>query len=311
MFEEYLLKLIKRLTIVTVKLYGLWPYCFNLKSKSFTTSAFLLVYSMLFPVATLTIFFIYYNHIFAGIKRQYASIAINLIDGLFLYLLAFSYITLYVGNYFKFNKVKKLILIGIHVYERSIKSGKSYLRLLIMFLVKSLICDFLYNYAIITGAFLHSKSQYANFFGAIFITLPPTVVRLVPNLYYCCILSGQLYYHKINNQIKSLCMTIRKDFEKDASTNDRICDEFDKLCVDHIRLTKLINECNKMCSLQVVLYIINQIIATIFNVLIQIASIKRGTHEDNSAISLIVFVLAIYDLYTTFAVCDHIVCEVI
>lgn len=106
-------------------------------------------------------------------------------------------------------------------------------------------------------------------------------------------------------------MTIRKDFEKDASTNDRICDEFDKLCVDHIRLTKLINECNKMCSLQVVLYIINQIIATIFNVLIQIASIKRGTHEDNSAISLIVFVLAIYDLYTTFAVCDHIVCEVI
>lgn len=314
MLEENLLKFIKTLTMFTIKLYGLWPYYFDSKSKTFSTNPFVLIYSVIFPFATSILYFIYSFHIYSNLNHQFTSFVIDLLDDSFVYLITVSYITLYTECFFKQNKVKRLLINGVGVYELYPRNrdGGSYMRHLIMFLLKSLIYDWLYNVLVIAGSFQDSTSPYANFFGGIFIILSPMVVRVVPNMFYGCILSGQYYYRSINNRIKLLWVTIRQMSSENetTTTNEFICDELNRLCMNHISLTRLINECTEICSFQVVLNIINQVIELLFQIVLLTVALKRGTEAFENRYFSIMFALPLFDLYNTFAVCDHIVYEV-
>lgn len=312
MFEENLLKFIKSFTMLTIQLFGLWPYHFDSTSKTFTTNAFFLMYSMAFPFVSFILFVIYFRQIFYNIYITFASFAITLIDDMYMYLLAIAYATLYVGNHLKFGQIKSFLIASLHVFEWKTDEDIRYLRPLILFLLKSLMFDCLYNFLVITGAFQSSDSSYANFFGAVAISLCPTVVRVVPNLYYGCILVGHHYYHKINNRIKSLSVSMRTGLGNEFSSDECISDEFDKLCMNHKIITKLINECNQICSLQVVIYIIIQVNGLLLQIIVRVVLLRRDYETDAKHISfnIILFVALMLDFYTTFAVCDQIVCEV-
>lgn len=319
LFEDRLLKFIEVFTMFTLKLYGLWPYCFDSKSRTFSTNAFLLIYSMTFQFVTLILFLIYNFLIFANLKTQFTSFVIYLIDNLFVYLIAISCIALWIELCLKRNKVKRLLINGLRVYESNTRQnrdgGSGYLRLLIMFLLKSLIYDCLYSGLIVVSPLQESTAtNFANFFGGIVISLVPMVVRVVPNLYYGCILCGRYYYRRINNRLKLLWVTIKQNSENKTPIHESICDELAKLCVDHTNLTKLINECNDICSFQVVLLVVNRVFELIFQIIFRTVVLKRGTIAFDDIYLLtnfIFFVLPLFDLYTTFAVCEHIACEVI
>lgn len=125
MYQEYILKFIGKLTFVTVKLFGLWPYNFDSKSQTFTTNSFFLIYSFIFPWATIILYSIYNRDIFSDLKYAFSSFGIEIICDLYYNVLYILYITLYLGNYWKFNKIKKLIINGPKICTWSDSSEES------------------------------------------------------------------------------------------------------------------------------------------------------------------------------------------
>lgn len=309
MYQEYLVKIIGKLIFITVKLCGIWPYSFDSSSQTFSLNSFFLIYSFIFSSATLILFYIYNTEIFDGQNQEFSSFAIKIISFLYYNVMIILYITLYLGNYCKFNQIKKLLINGCKFCT---SSEDSYVGFLIMFLVKSVVYDFLFIYITIADSFQNSKSPYATVFGAIYITIPPVVIRVVPNLHYGCILGGHFYFRKINSRIKILCKTIRNDLENEP---EHIYDQLERIYLDHLNLTKLINRCNDICSLQIVLYVFSQIIGLLFFTIAQFILFKHyfevyATFVRSLVFSTISIVLIIYDLYATFAACDRIVTEV-
>lgn len=312
MFQEYLLKYIGKITKLTVTLFGLWSYCFDSNTKKFTINVFLLIYSLIFPLASITAYNFYGAEIFADENDVKGSFAIHFIGVLFSNSITALYITLYIGRYFKYTRVKKFIINGIKICTSVDISGDSYVSFLNMYLVKSLVYDCLCNYLVIADFFPKSTSPYACFSGTIFIIVPQVVVRVLPNLYYGCMLGGQFYFRKINKRIKFLCVGIRKGV-KNRTERNYVCNQLDKLSLDHLKLTKLINECNELCSLQVVIYVISQIVALLYEILLHFILLKQNDQYlvNDVTFNISRFVIQIGDLYATFAACDHIMREVI
>ncbi len=301
--EVFFQKFIKILTVSTARLYGLWPHRFDSK----LTSLLFLIYSLAFSSATPIVFFTYYLSIYDNLSYAFNSFAVVLLDDMYLYLIVIQFLTLYLGIYIKHKRIKIFLAQASDMYEASFKMGVRYLRVWIRFLFKSIVYDICFSFVVIVGPFLDSKAPLANVVGAIIINLPPTVVRVVPNLYYGCIMGGQLCYRDINNRIRLL----RSRIDENTVTVDYICEELDQLCIGHFSVTKFMNECNALCSLQVVLLIVYQVIGLQFFVILQVVFLKRGTDFLDNALNIVLFIITMIDLYTTFAVCEHILHEVI
>lgn len=309
MFEQHFLKFIKIFVISTVRFYGLWAYH---RFHSRTTRAFFFVYSMIFAFGSLILFYFYFLNIFSNSTMALTTFAIHLLENIYLGLTAILYITLYAGINLKHKDIERLLVRARHIYETNAKTGVRHLHTTAIYLMKSIIFDLIYSVVLILGPHRHSTSPYANFFGAIIINLPPIVVRVVPNLYYGIITIGQLYYRNINNRIKIL----RSRLENEHPTVNCICGELNEISLDHLRLTQLLNECNELCCLQVVLYSLNIVLWILFEMILQFVLLKRQIVEGSDSyedhyINLVTFAVTIYDFYTTFNVCDRIGHEVI
>lgn len=149
-YTQYIVaKKILLLTFYLVKVFGLWPYNFDLLKRQIDYSFFGVIYSIIVPVLILTL----YVYVLIGSEMYnaathtttFASWTLQFVVS-YSHMVLISYILLYIGQHFQSKQTKlayfkcKKVADCMEEYQRKFVDVKKYI---INFLFKTLVCDFL------------------------------------------------------------------------------------------------------------------------------------------------------------------------
>lgn len=329
-FQRLLFQFHVRYLLILVRLFGVWPYIIDEKSKTVRTTWYLKLY----PLAVIMFFFacVALSHVdeYDSTNIIWHSVAANLL--MFLYGINFvtSFFTAFVDQNNKFKAIEALIerchrLFTLRISKYFLIEEFSYVKLLLLYTFKSKVMIIYSVYCIITRMYLtsilHGFAVLA-YFGTNYVIL------IIPNFFFGMVLTSYFVFKQINLKLKRISQAAISlsaggaDF-KHTYRMQRFCelsDRLDELAVLHLELCKMMNSINSVASLQ----LMNHITLRFTSLLVQLffgyiyVSLWTQLDQDGTQFPIKLFVNSIHtaifnviDLTLLVHVCHMMVVEVI
>lgn len=249
-----------RYTLIIVRMFGVWPYLIDDKSKTVRTCWCLKLY----PLSVL-IFFVAAVALSSSVFKSniiWHSVAANIFMFLYVMFFGMSFLAIFIDQHYKFKAIEALIrrchrLYTIRISKLFVIEEFSFVRLLLLYTFKSIIMIIYACYCIMTRIYLTSIVGYSSFLGFIGSYY---VISIVPNLFYGTMLSLYFLFQQVNIKIKQVSgvanalsavgAEIKQNFRM-----QRFCelsDGLDEIAVLHLELCNIANAINGVVSFQLI-----------------------------------------------------------
>lgn len=263
-------------SLIMIRIFGLWPYAIDRRSKDFKSTWFLKLQPILMGIIFLITFSVIYLKLLPSLYIQWKSDAAKVLMTIFGTLNTFSSLLTYICVYLQTQRVKSIIVRSEEFLVKSqrlltddtIRTVSAFL----LYLFKSffllacftaLVCFKMYIGLPLLPAYVIP-----------FLVLPVVMNATLPNLFFGVILVATVYFERINAKISEIVrianlLTLQK--HKNFGQMHRYCelsDLFDELAVLHMELTRLTQDVCKVANLYMTGYIawliINAIVQKFF-----------------------------------------------
>lgn len=307
-------------TFFIIKVFGLWPYKFQLSSRQMEYSLFSIIYSIFAPCIILCAYVYIGSDLYSESSKNppskvFTSEPLQMIVFLYSYLVIISYVILYAGQhlqykrkkvaYFKCKKVADCMSEFITEYE----DVKPFVT---RFLLKTLVYDilnfslFVYNLSSVTDQ-LRSQP-----YLPILIYLPTYTIRLNTNVFYGGILFFNLLYKQLNGCLSKLLQQNQHLCEAELSDLNI---QLEKVSMLYFELLAAMKAFNSVFSFQITLFITTQLIVLTTQYFSQYVAVVESIVNENYFVKhnltvLGAIVMSTYELLATGYACNSLVKEV-
>lgn len=307
------------------QVFGLWPYNID-RTTRYNFSKF--IYSIVLPLLTL---YIYYTFgltklvlMQSGSSNYVQSKTMNMITDLYAIFIIVSYISMYVGQHFKFEISKSAYLKCVEVMnllETFSNRNANLRKYFVNIFIKTIVFD-VFNLLVLWFNVHRSSNILASHpYLPIVIYLPVMFVRLYENLFYGGVLAFGIFFKQLNQRLHKIVTTGKTSEIHRKNNIGKYCqlsDELDKLSKLHFELSEATKAFNSIFDIQLLLWIVVQLGGLIIRCFYQYVGIVHllNSHESYAAIfwqnfiTLVVTSSTLIEILLTSYACESLVTEV-
>lgn len=316
---------IRVITFFIIKLFGLWPYKFKISSHQIELNFLSITYSIFVPglmiFGYLYLGSVLYSEGVNGKQRSkaFATLPLQMIVVFYSYLVIISYLILCAGQHFLHKKKKnayyrcKKVADCMREYRTECVDIQEFV---IKFLCKTLVYDSLNFALLLYNLSSASETIRSHPYLSIFIYLPIYCIRLNTNVFYGGILFFNVMYRQLNQNLNRI-FRLPKTQNVRAEEFSNLNIEFEKAWTLHFEIAEAIEAFNSLFSVQIILWILTQLILVItqffyqYIAVVQLIAMNESYFVGQNFTILTSIFMALYELFTTTFACNSLVREVI
>lgn len=310
------------------QVFGLWPYNIDRTTYRIKYNIIKCVYSIVLP---LTVLYVYYTF---GVTRlvsshsgssSYAqSKTMDMLVNFYAIFIIISYMSLYVGQHFKFEMSKSTYLKCVEVMKLLETFSNRNVNLRTYFLnifIKTIVFD-IFNLLVLWYNLHRSSNILASYpYLPLVVYLPVMFVRLYENLFYGGVLAFDIVFKQLNQSLLEIVTTTEISMihrKNNIGTYCQLSDELDKLSKLHFELSEVTKAFNSIFDIQLLLWIVVQLGGLIIRCFYQYVGIVHllNSHENytyivwQNFITLVISFSTWIEILLTSYACESLVTEV-
>lgn len=261
--EQKLQYLSAMYSLFLIRIFGLWPYTVNLRTKAFKTTWFLKLQPFLTGTICLITISVIYRKLIPLLNIQWKSDSSKVLLKVYGAFNTITLITTYISGFLQTKGVKSII---VRSQEFMVKSQrklnentiKTILAILI-YLLKSFVLLICFTTLICLK--LYFASPLLPIYVLPFVAVPGLIISTVPNLFFGAIIIAKVYFERINGRIAEIVRTANwLTLQKQTHFGQmhlycELSDILDELAVLHMELTRLTQDLCTLCNVHVTGYI--------------------------------------------------------
>lgn len=307
-------------TFFIIKVFGLWPYKFQLSSHQTEYSLFSIIYSIFAPVIILCAYVYIGSDLYSESSENppskvFTSEPLQMILFSYSYLVIISCVILYAGQHLQYKRKKVAYFKCKKVADcmsEFIKDYEDVQPFVTRFFLKTLVYDilnfslFVYSLSLVTDR-LRSQP-----YLSILIYLPTYTIRLNTNVFYGGILFFNLLYKQLNGCLSKLLQQNQHLCEAELSDLNI---QLEKASMLYFELLAAMKAFNSVFSFQITLWITTQLITLTTQYFFQYVAVVELIVNQNYFVKqnltvLGAIVMSTYELLATGYACNSLVREV-
>lgn len=258
-----LLKIIVSIGLFCVQVLGVWPYRYDLKSRSFRSTKLLccyttfavpfILFAYIFTIKTIKINDDLRVHVPSSTGR-FTTVFLNVMITV-VYVITSVYQTMNYNRINKWFKDAKRVVEKIHCFRKG-SERQLFLQPILHFIVNVLLVNGLLVYASV-GILLNLISDKTNgkyLFIALYV-LPNVFITIIRDIFYGLLLVTTYYYRFLNHELKNIIKEVpnnvsvnSKNYQYNEERSSHFCDEIDQLAFLHGELTTCTIRMNQIFS---------------------------------------------------------------
>lgn len=322
-----ILKNILTVTYSVTQLFGLWPYTINNTTRRIQYNFYKLIYSIVLPCIVLHNYYAYgvsnLNFTRSKSSKLVHGKTMKLISELYAVIVVSSYALLYAGQHLKFAVSKAVYLKCVDIIEllKSFPNDIDFRKYFVNFFIKTIFFD-LFNLLVL----FYNLNRASNIitshpFLPLFLYTPVMAVRIYENIFYGGVLFLDIVFKQLNKsllKIVSIKATSDINRKNNIEKHCQLSDELDELSKLHLKLSEASKVFNSIFDVQLLLWILMQLVGLIIRIFYQYAGIvhllnSHGTYSYvvwQNILTLVITISTWIEILLTSYACESLVTEV-
>lgn len=250
-------------SLLILRIFGVWPYIIDRKSRTFKTTWYLKLYPLIFLIVICKLM-IHDSPTFHSTEFEWKSDAANMLVSFYGISLANCLFTLFIDQYYKYKDIELLIKCGQLLYtkftqyfdETELKFG----HLLNFYTFKSIFMTMILSYSIMEKMYMLS----ATIQRSMSVVAIHFVILIVPNLFVASMLTVYFLFKQINFKIECI-VRLATNLSSEIGApkkrhfrmrrNCELSDRLDEMAFLHMEMCKIMQTISTITTLQLTNYI--------------------------------------------------------
>lgn len=320
MFQESFLKFLCKIYLFFFKLFGLWPFTYDSKTKSFSLNLFYAIIPfVLVPFYCITSIRDL-SFLLDKVKVVFRNIVLKMVSNVYLASNLFFSVCIYGTQYQQYGRIKRLF----HKIRKLLTSfGQwfpmdevNYLPQLLKFTLRAFIFTIMYEIYHVFSVSAIAPNTFGVFtiFGFV---LPNFILKFYPDIFYGGMLVAHFYFQQINKEIRHIlnaAIVLRGTQDEKLTRN--LSKKLENVAVHYFHLIEIVKEFNSITSFRVLLWMCLWLWNFIIHLFMQYVFLGvplRYGHTLNIAISMTGLadtVLQFFEFWLTTSICTKLINEI-